>query len=104
MYFLLLTSRNQHDFPKRSGLHDCAMRLGRFGLRKFFAAYRTQHSVSQTGHERSVNACQVCWWRVRHHHSAKIDIALHRVAWIDLHAAAASDNRNTTAFRESDLS
>src|SRR5205814_10074864 len=47
-----------------------------------------------------MNARQFRRWRVRHHHSAKIDIALHRVARIDLHAAAATNDRDTPAVGE----
>jgi hypothetical protein len=47
-----------------------------------------------------VNARHLFRWRVRQHHSAKIDITLHRIARIDLYATAASDDRDASALRE----
>src|SRR6185295_4538451 len=76
------------------------MRLGRFGQWKFLADHWTQRFVLQTGHERGVNTCHLCRWRVWQYHPAKIDVTLHRVTRIDLHAAAAPDNRDTATFRE----
>ena len=76
------------------------MRLRCFSQRKFFADHRTQRSVFQTGHERGMNARHFFQRRVRQHHSSNICITLHRVAWIDLHAAAAPNNRDTATPRE----
>ena len=76
------------------------MRLGCLGQRKFFADHRTQRPVFQSGHQRGVNTRHFCRRRVWQHHSAKINIALHRVARIDLHPAAAPDNRDTSALCE----
>ena len=76
------------------------MRLRRFCQRKFFADHRTQRPVFQAGYERGVNACQLFGRRVWQCHSAKIDIALHRVARIDFDPAAAPDDRDAAALRE----
>jgi len=64
------------------------MRLGGFSQRKFFADHRTQRSVFQTSHERGVDTRHLLRWRVREHHSAQVDITLHRIARIDLHHPA----------------
>ena len=76
------------------------MCLGRFGQWKLFADHRTQRPVFQTGDERGVNAGQLRRRCFRQDHSAKIDIALHRITRIYLHAAAAPDDRDASALCE----
>ena len=76
------------------------MRLSCFGQRKFFSDDRTQRSVFQTGHERGVNACQLCRRRIRKDHPAHIGIALHRVPRIDFDRAAAPDDHNAPRLCE----